>query len=74
MPDLPPPCGRPCRDGVVTHGFIRCYGDVHGTRAGLKPMQPMRLHWTPRHGVWAGWLLSDTLCPDNCRKAYKLHC
>jgi len=22
------------------------------TRAGLKPMQPMQLHWAPRHGVW----------------------
>jgi len=21
-------------------------------RAGLKPMQPMQLHWAPRHGVW----------------------
>ena len=22
------------------------------TRAGLKPMQPMQLHWAPRHSVW----------------------
>ena len=22
------------------------------SRAGLKPVQPMQLHWAPRHGVW----------------------
>ena len=32
-------------------------------RAGLKSMQPMRLHWAPRHGGWAGCLfLPDTPC------------
>ena len=27
-------------------------------RAGLKPMQPMQLHWAPRHGVWEGYSFS----------------
>jgi len=28
---------------------------------GLKPMQPMQLHWATRHGVWAGCsFLPDT--------------
>jgi len=33
----------------------------HGYRAGLKPIQPMQLHWTPRHGFWVNRsFLSDT--------------
>jgi len=29
----------------------------------IKPMQPMRLHWAPRHGGWARFLfLPDTPC------------
>jgi len=32
-------------------------------RAGLKPMQPMQLHWAPRHGVWVDYsFLPDTPC------------
>jgi len=38
-------------------------------RAGLKPMQPMRLHWAPRHGVSAGCsILPDTLCAASIEK------
>jgi len=43
-------------------------------RAGLKPMQPMRLHWAPRHGVWAGCFCQIPLAHENCRKPYKSHC
>jgi len=25
---------------------------LFAARAGLKQMQPMQLHWAPRHGVW----------------------
>jgi len=32
-------------------------------RTGLKPMQPMWLHWDLRHGGWKGCLfLPDTPC------------
>ena len=32
-------------------------------RAGLKPMQPMQLHWAPHHGVWVSCsYLPDTPC------------
>jgi len=27
------------------------YFNIHTDRAGLKPMQPMQLHWAPRHAV-----------------------
>jgi len=29
-------------------------------RADLKPMQPVQLHWAPRHGVW----VSCSFLPD----------
>jgi len=32
-------------------------------RAGLRPMQPMQLHWAPRHAVWAGC----SFLPDTAR-------
>jgi len=28
---------------------------IRSVRAGLKPMQPMQLHWAPRGGGWV-WL------------------
>ena len=32
-------------------------------RVGVKPMQPMQLHWPPRHGVWVDCsFLSNTPC------------
>jgi len=50
-------------------------------RAGLKPMQPMRLHWAPRlresramafgHFVYFCQIL---LAHNNYKKAYKSHC
>jgi len=42
-------------------------------RAGLKPMQPMQLHWTPRHGVWVDCsFLPDTPC--TWEFSSKFHC
>jgi len=38
-------------------------GRMGTIRAGLKPMQPMQLHWVPRHGVWVDCsFLPDTPC------------
>jgi len=44
--------------------YVPQFKKVGGTRrAGLKPMQPMQLHWAPPHGVWLdGSFLPDTLC------------
>jgi len=37
------------------------YETLQTLSAGLKPMQPVQLHWAPRHGVRAGCsVLPDT--------------
>jgi len=46
-------------------------------RAGLKPVQPMQLHWAPRHGV-LGRLLIFLQIPlaleNSVETAYESHC
>jgi len=49
-------------------------------RAGLKPMQPMRLHWAPRLREPRAMVFGQVvyfckiiLVHENCKKAYKSH-
>ena len=47
---------------ILHFAYVLLFFD-HGYRAGLKPTQPMQLHWTPRHGVWVNCsFLPDTPC------------
>jgi len=51
----------------LSHSIITKY--VYGNtthRAGLKTMQPMHLHWAPRHGVYVDCsFFRDTLALEN---------
>jgi len=49
---------------------------VSACRAGLKPMQPMQLHWAPRHGVWADYSFCQThlALENSVETPYKFHC
>jgi len=46
------------------------------SRAGLKPMQMMQLHWSPRHGFWVDCSFCQIhLALENSVKTpYKFHC
>jgi len=45
-------------------------------RAGLKPMQPMQLHWAPRHGVWVDHSFSQIYLAleNSVETPYKFYC
>ena len=62
--------------GLYWEPMVHCFMP----RAGLKPMQPMRLHWAPRlrgpRAMVVGqvvYFCQILLAHGNCRKAYKSH-